>query len=49
MEAKRKIEEKYINFLDIFVDDLDETKKCKWMFKNKNNKNNTCTILGGNQ
>jgi serine/threonine protein kinase len=37
--SKLVIEQKYNKFLNEFVDDLDETKKCKWMFKNKNNKN----------
>ena len=40
MESKIKIEKEYIKFMNEFVGDLDEDKKCKWMFKNNNNTNN---------
>ena len=40
MESKIKIEKEYIKFMNEFVGDLDEDKKCKWMFKNNNNNNN---------
>lgn len=38
MEKLIEIEDTYIDFMEDFIGDIDEDKKCKWMFKNKNNK-----------
>ena len=38
IESKIKIEKEYIQFIEDFIGDIDEDKKCKWMFKNNNNK-----------